>query len=414
MQRDYHAPAEAPNGPRNDNQTAQAAVPAREQVSLRRGWEPAVIGVHGLQEMIDALRNEGFTVVGPTRRGEAIGLAEITRVGDLPRGCGDRQDAATYRLTQRGDKALFGFAATAQSWKSVLFPPRELLWSADRGSEGFTAKAPEHHAPPYALLGVRSCDLHAIAIHDRVLLERKFTDQAYAARRDGAFIVAVGCSDPGGTCFCASMGTGPAPSTGFDLSLTELLGQDGHRFLVTVGSDRGADLLTQLTRAPATSRDHAQASEVINGAVTRMGRRLDTDGIREVLYNNPEHPRWDDVASRCLACANCTLVCPTCFCVSITDVADLSGDHTECFRVWDSCLNSDHSHLPSGSVRASTRSRYRQWLTHKLASWIDQFGTSGCVGCGRCITWCPAAIDITAEAAALRAPPPAAAAVGEE
>jgi ferredoxin len=210
-----------------------------------------------------------------------------------------------------------------------------------------------------------------------VLLERKFTDPAYAARRDAAFIVAVGCSDPGGTCFCASMGTGPQPSAGFDLSLTELLGEDG-QFLVTVGSDRGADLLRGLARAPATSRDHALASEVISGAVTRMGRHLDTDGIREVLYNNPEHPRWDDVASRCLACANCTLVCPTCFCVSIEDVADLSGDHAECYRVWDSCLTSGHSHLPGGSVRASTRSRYRQWLTHKLASWIDQFGASGC------------------------------------
>jgi ferredoxin len=414
MQRDYSARTRAANGLRHDNQTAQATAPGTDPASLPRGWEPAVIGVPGLQEMIDALRDEGFTVIGPTRRGEAITLAEITGVADLPRGCGDAQDAATYRLRARDDDALFGFAATAQSWKSVLFPARELLWSADRDDQGFTTSAPEHDGPPYALLGVRSCDLHAIAIQDRVLLERKFTDPAYTARRDGALIIAVSCPDPGGTCFCASMGTGPQPAAGFDLSLTELLGEGGHRFLVTVGSDRGAALLGGLTRAPAALRDHAAAAEVVRGAAARMGRHLDTDGIRDVLYGNPEHPRWDDVASRCLACANCTLVCPTCFCVSIEDVADLSGEHMECYRVWDSCLTSGHSHLPGGSVRASTRSRYRQWVTHKLAAWIDQFGTSGCVGCGRCITWCPAAIDITEEAAALRVPPRAVAAVGEE
>jgi Fe-S-cluster-containing hydrogenase component 2 len=130
---------------------------------------------------------------------------------------------------------------------------------------------------------------------------------------------------------------------------------------------------------------------------------MDTSGIKELLYRNPEHPRWDDVAERCLACTNCTLVCPTCFCGSVEDVTDLVGETAERWRRWDSCFTLDHSFLHGGSVRSSTRARYRQWLTHKLASWIDQFGTSGCIGCGRCITWCPVGIDITEEVAAIRA-----------
>jgi sulfhydrogenase subunit beta (sulfur reductase) len=138
-------------------------------------------------------------------------------------------------------------------------------------------------------------------------------------------------------------------------------------------------------------------------AAARMGRVLETDALRDVLYASAESPRWDDVAARCLACTNCTLVCPTCFCTSVDDVTDLTATSTERHRVWDSCFSEDYSYLHGGSVRTSTASRYRQWMTHKLASWTDQFGTSGCVGCGRCITWCPAAIDITAEAAALRA-----------
>ena len=377
-----------------------------------------ILGVPGLQAIIDALRGQGFTVIGPTRRDGSIILAEITGTGDLPAGCGDDQEAAHYRLRERGDEALFGFAATAQSWKSVLFPARELVWSGERDGGSFAVPPADTGTPSYALLGVRSCDLHAIGIHDRVLLGRRFTDAAYAARREGVFIIAVGCSHPGGTCFCVSMGTGPRPQAGFDLSLTELADSAGHRFVVSAGSARGEALLHSLPPAaapgPASPADLAAADDVLASAAARMGRQLDTHGIRELLYENAEHPRWDDVASRCLACTNCTLVCPTCFCVSMEDVTDLAGDHAERHRVWDSCFTSEHSHLSGGSVHGSTRSRYRQWMTHKLASWIDQFGMSGCVGCGRCITWCPAAIDITQEAAALRAPSPARARAGKE
>ncbi|MBZ0254314.1 MAG: 4Fe-4S dicluster domain-containing protein, partial [Candidatus Methylomirabilis sp.] len=136
----------------------------------------------------------------------------------------------------------------------------------------------------------------------------------------------------------------------------------------------------------------------------QMGRSLNTDGVKELLYANAEHPRWAETAERCLSCANCTMVCPTCFCSTVEDVSDLSGEAAERRRKWDSCFTMDFSYLVGGSVRGSGAARYRQWMTHKLGSWIDQFGTSGCVGCGRCIAWCPVGIDITEEAEALRAP----------
>ena len=255
---------------------------------------------------------------------------------------------------------------------------------------------------------MRSCDLSALGIHDSVLAGRRVGDANYARRRTDAFVVAVACSDPGGTCFCASMGTGPRPEAGrgapFDLSLTELL-DGGHRFVVEVGSDRGAELLDAIGAPTATEPDVGAAARVSETASRRMGRRLDTDGLKELLYANVDSPRWDDVASRCLSCTNCTMVCPTCFCTTVEDVSDLTGQEAERHRVWDSCFDADFSYIHGGVVRESPRSRYRQWMTHKLASWQDQFGSSGCVGCGRCVTWCPAAIDITAEAAALRGAP---------
>jgi ferredoxin len=203
------------------------------------------------------------------------------------------------------------------------------------------------------------------------------------------------------------MDTGPRAGGGFDLALTELLDESRHEFLAEAGTARGADLLRPLTSRPPRDADFDASAAVTESAVQRMGRSLQTDGIRDLLATNLEHSRWDDVAERCLACTNCTLVCPTCFCSTVEDVTDLTGGVAERWRSWDSCFTLDHSFVSGGSVRATHHDRYRQWLTHKLGTWIDQFGSSGCVGCGRCITWCPVGIDLTEEIAAIRAAPTA-------
>ena len=369
--------------------------------------ETRVFDLVGLQALIEALVSRGYRVLGPTVRDGVVVNAPVRSVSDLPVGWGDDQDAGHYRLRRRDDDAVFGFASAAQSAKPVFFPTEEVMWRGRRTEDGFDTEAPDPAAEgPHALLGVRSCDLHAVGIHDTVLRGRGFQDEAYAARREGAFVVAVSCTDPGGTCFCTSMDTGPRPRAGhgasFDLALTELMDEAGHRFLVEVGTERGAEVLGGLGAAPAAPADIDGADRVAERAASRMGRSLDTAGLKDLLYAGADSPIWADVAQRCLACGNCTAVCPTCFCTNVADHTDLSGDLSERSRVWDSCFNADFSHLHGGNVRESTSSRYRQWMTHKLASWVDQFGMSGCVGCGRCVTWCPAAIDITEEAARLR------------
>jgi ferredoxin len=365
----------------------------------------AVIDVAGLQALVDLLRNDGWTVLGPTLRDGVVAHGEITSLDDLPRGVGDEQDAAHYRLRDRGDGAFFGYAVGAQSWKSELFPAREPLRRRTESDTPDSFAQLDVPVRPVALLGVRSCDLHAIAIHDRVLLERSYADVHYAARRSQSLVVAVSCAAPSGTCFCASTGTGPSPHEGFDLSLTELLDGNGHRFVVRSGTPRGEHLLDRLPTAPVDLDDLAEDAAVTEQATAMMGRQLDVDGLRDLLYDNPEHPQWEAVAARCLSCTNCTMVCPTCFCTSVEDTTDLADGTAERWRVWDSCFTAEFSAMHGGSVRTTTKSRYRQWATHKLAAWIDQFGSSGCVGCGRCITWCPAGIDITAEVAAIRADP---------
>jgi len=368
----------------------------------------AVMSANALQGLIDALAARRYRVVGPTVRDGAIVYDTIAGIGDLPAGWTDRQEAGRYRLERRDDSALFGFAVGPQSWKRFLHPPVETLWTAHKDDAGVTIAAGPKTAEKFAFIGVRACELDAIAIQDRVFCEGPYPDVAYATRRRDAFIVAVNCGEAGGTCFCASMQTGPKAESGFDLALTELIDDAKHEFLVEVGSAAGGELLAALPHRPATDAQRAAAQAIVARTATRMSRSLASDGLKELLQSNPNHPRWDAVAERCLTCGNCTMVCPTCFCTTVEDHSDLTGASAERVRKWDSCFTMDFSFIHGGSVRKTAKARYRQWMTHKLASWIDQFGTSGCVGCGRCITWCPVGIDITEEAAAIRAAPQAA------
>jgi sulfhydrogenase subunit beta (sulfur reductase) len=367
------------------------------------GGRSLVMARDSLDKLLEVLRRRGFRLVGPTVRDGAIAYDDITSSADLPAGWTDEQDGGCYRLRRRDDDALFGYNVGAQSWKRVLFPASSLLWRL-RGGGGGAASAPDDEsAQRFAFIGVRSCDLHAITIQDRVFIGGNQVDPTYASRRGGAFIVAVNCGQAGATCFCVSMDTGPKATAGFDIALTELLGDGEHKFVVETGTDRGAEVMAEVPHEQAQAADVTTADRIVERTAASMGRHMETGGIKELLYANFEHPRWDEVASRCLACGNCTMVCPTCFCFSVDDVTDLTGDVLERHRSWDSCFTMDHSYIHGGAVRPSNRSRYRQWMTHKLATWIDQFGTSGCVGCGRCITWCPVGIDITEEAAAIRA-----------
>ena len=349
----------------------------------------------GLDRLIKILIERGYQVVGPTLRDNAIVLAELDCADDLPRGWGVDVAPGVYRVRRRDDEAVFGHSAGPQSWKQFLHPPRRKLWSG--GADGVADDEPEE-SPRYAFLGVRGCDLAAIATLDRVLGRSEHGDNSYMGRRRQIFVVAVNCTEPGGLCFCASMGTGPAVGPGYDLALTERVAGDDVTYLVDVGSQDGADVLASVSHRAATEPEITCARADVEAATHKMGRHMPSGDLRQLLIESRESPQWDEVASRCLTCGNCTMVCPTCFCTSTEDVSDLTGQHAERWQHWASCFEFDFTYVHgAGAVRQSGPSRYRHWLTHKLGTWHDQFDMSGCVGCGRCIAWCPTGIDITEE-----------------
>ncbi len=352
-----------------------------------------------LDVLLQALRDEGYQTVGPKIKHEVLQYGPITGLADLPQGYSTHQTNGEYRLQDKGHSRYFDITHGSQSWKQFIFPARKELFTLNKeNSHWEPVDAPE--APPaYALIGVRPCDLAAINILDNVFIREDFYDPIYSGRRSRLFILAADCLHPSGTCFCNSMDTGPEAKNGYDLKLTEL--EDV--FLVKIGSEMGCAMIKKVAWEPAAAFHQKAAQQGLEKARQQMGRVLENkESLPDLLANNLESHLWTEVGEKCMSCTSCTLVCPTCFCWDTVDVTDITGKQTHRERIWDSCFNIAYSAQAGGNTRPTVRSRYRQWLTHKFGNWVHQFGTSGCVGCGRCITWCPAGIDVTEQISAFQ------------
>jgi len=358
----------------------------------------SVFSSDGLATLVSILRNQGYRVIAPHYDGVAVAYAEIETAADLPQGWSDEAEGGKVRYSKSVSPSRFATSQGVQGWKRYLYPPRQLLFSAERAGSGFRVVEPKNKEAPMAFLGVRSCELRAIAIQDHLFSQNGFAEPGYLGRRRGALIIAVECSRAVSTCFCASA-DGPEIEAGFDLKLNELASGD---YLAEAGSEKGLVLLAHLILRDPDKAELAEAAGQAEAAKAGQCRQLDPEA-KDLLARNLESGRWRKVAERCLTCGNCTMVCPTCFCTTVEDVTDLTGTHAERWRSWDSCFTIDYAHIAGGSLRQEASARYRQWITHKLSTWHGQFDSSGCVGCGRCIAWCPVGIDITEEVAAIRA-----------
>lgn len=350
------------------------------------------------QQLLDLIKSHGYKLLGPTVRDDVIIYDQINSAQDLPIGWMDEQEAGRYRLKRRNDQAYFGYNVGPHSWKKYLFPPREKLWTATRQDNKL---AVIQELPPenekMAFIGVRACELQGIKVQDKVFNHKIAVYQQYQRRRENLFIMAVNCTTAANTCFCASMDAGPAAKEGYDLAVTEVIDDKQHYFLVATGSDFGASLCEALSLPAATTEACGLADTLVEKTKEKMIRHVDNANVHELLMKSWDSKQWDKVAERCINCANCTLVCPTCFCSDTEDKVSLDATQVERWQSWDSCFNLSHSYVHGGSIRSSAQSRYRQWLTHKFGTWWDQFDMSGCVGCGRCIAWCPVGIDVTEE-----------------
>jgi len=349
-----------------------------------------------LQKLLEKLQQDGYACVGPQVRDGAIIFDLITSVEQLPRGISDEQAPGKYSLRTNSTSKYFNWANGPQAIKPLLFAPRENLWKSTKTANGsITFNTIEPDIKPIAIIGARACDLAAMKIQDQHFLQQQFIDPCYQARRDNLLIVAVNCSHPADTCFCHSTGDGPfvddkSDDTGADIVLTEL--QDG--FLIGANTNKGESVISGLSLQVSSEAQMAESQSIASHA-SKQKRQLPSFDIKSRLMDQLDNDAWQTIAKKCLSCGNCTSVCPTCFCHNENDLTELDGSVSIHQREWDSCFSQGHSYIHGITIRSDTSQRYRQWLTHKFSSWFEQYGRSGCVGCGRCITWCPVGIDVT-------------------
>lgn len=344
-----------------------------------------------LQQLLDNIHNHGYRCIGPQVRDGAIIYDSLNSIEQLPYGKTDRQSAGSYTLENTPDKKFFDWANGPQAIKPLLFRPREKLWQSTKSDDGTICfSGSDTSAEPTVFFAARACDIAALQLHDQHFLQQQFIDPYYQAHREKLLIIAVNCSSPADTCFCHSTGDGPFVKQGADIILTEL----DNGFLVKAETSQGDTLLEKIDLKYITADQSAELTRIEEKA-QKQKRQLPDFDIKNRLLNELDNDTWHDIATNCLSCGNCTSVCPTCFCHSENDIPSLDGQTSEHYREWDSCFGQGHSFIHGITIRSETSQRYRQWLTHKFSSWHDQYGRSGCVGCGRCISWCPTGIDVT-------------------
>lgn len=340
-----------------------------------------------LIEVFERLKGD-YTVIAPKIEKGAILYQRVSAFEDLPFGYRDHQKPGYYRIEKIDTEKFFTYTHPVNSLKNFLHPPELTLMRIKKGDKRvrFSYDIPRER---YAFFDVRACDLKALRILDGVFIEKNnFPDPYYRSLRENIFVVAVNCTYATDVCFCATLSSGPEVKEGFDICLTEI--RDG--FVVEVGSKKGMELLKDMHLKEANKEQIKEKERRVANLKVRE-EKLPED-LRDRLYEAMEHPFWDQVAKRCLACTNCTQVCPTCFCFDVLEINDMDLKKSVRMRVWDSCFNPSFATVHKFNIRESIMSRYRQWLMHKFAYWVDQFDTLGCVGCGRCITWCPVGIDV--------------------
>lgn len=344
--------------------------------------------------MLDYFKQNGYKCLAPHYQDDSINYAEITKASELPWGYIDEQQPGYYRVTKTDTKQAFSFTLPAASVKPMLFKAKENIWKVKRNDNGKLVFEPVVEFEKIAVFGIRPCDLRGIETQDRVFMQNSYNDIRYTKRRENQFIVAMNCTSAHYNCFCITLGDAPRADKGYDLAMTEI--EQG--FVTEIGSDAGRKLLNYL-KVPAASGAQVELAlaGIINAGKMQHKKLPPIKEFEAKLVESPEHPQWEDAAKRCLSCGNCTNACPTCFCHTERDNPNVLGTETFHTREWDSCFSLEHSYTHGETYHGLPKYRYRQWLTHKFATWRDQFRVKGCVGCGRCVTWCPVKIDVVDE-----------------
>ncbi len=299
-----------------------------------------------LAKFFDDLKKE-YELIGPTRKNGVLTFDRINVPEDLVL---DKQ--------------------TDYSPKKFFLPPKEAIMGYDK--KGIISNISKEKR---AII-MHPCDANSLLITDRLFLD-EMPDPYYEARRKNTLLVVFKCLKPDKNCFCTSMNT--SETTNYDLYFIDV----GDKYIVSVNSDKGRAI---------TSKSKL-FSPVLREGFIKVNCEKKLFEPTKLDSKFPDSV-WKEGSDKCLYCNACTIACPNCMCFDIKDVPDLSGESGSRIREWDSCKRPDFTEVAGGFVfRDEKLHRFKHRIYHKLKYYRDRHGRNMCVGCGRCITVCPAGID---------------------
>lgn len=300
-----------------------------------------------------------------------------------------------FRILGEGVEPDFDYRNTRLSPKAIIYPPSERLFECSLDEKDPACnifKEVDKDRTPLAIVGIRPCDAHGLGIVQRNFDNPEYKDPWWVSRFESCTLIGLGCSSPGSTCFCSSVGGGPFSEKMLDVLLWDL----GDQFMARAVTQKGETFLVQAGGgAEADQVAKKKAEEVEKSAAKRLGRGISADRIRGKKINDLFNASyWEDVAFACINCGTCTYLCPTCWCFDIQD--EVFGKTGDRIRNWDSCMFPLFTLHGSGhNPRDKKVQRLRQRFMHKLKYYQDKYNAGvQCSGCGRCVQHCPVNIDI--------------------
>ncbi len=357
----------------------------------------AFLSRNNFQSLIDYLVEQDYSVIAPTIKQDAIHYQPIHHIDEMVCSYHEQSSAGSYQLVKDQSGKYFNWSNGVSCLKPWFFKPHETLWqlNLNKTPPQYQAIIPKEQKK--AFIGVRACDLAALQLQDQHFLQDKYLHQQYHANRQQSIFIAVHCAAPSTNCFCTSTEDGPECSQGFDIVMTEL--ESG--FILQGENTFSQKLIDHLPVETVSKQSWQEQDDILKRAKQKIQRAFNPEKVAKKLQQRLHDNIWQDIAEKCLACGNCTLVCPSCFCSKQGDEMPLAGNKVEHIQYWDSCFSEQHSYLGGIVIHQNIADRYKQWINHKLNWWFEQYGRSGCVGCGRCISWCPTGIDFFQQARAL-------------
>ena len=299
------------------------------------------------------------------------------------------EGVSVYKKIDRPDEVDLSASNPQKPAKEVFFPQSETMFRYEKAGKQHQVISTEEVERKRVILGARPCDIQAVLLIDQVFSGKEYTDVYYVNKRKATTIIGMGCDHPLSTCFCSSMKGGPFSREGSDLFLIDL----GEAYLVELLTGKGTAFQNNKFLKEADTKEINLAKEIEEKASKKTDDSLSVVGIEKRLDQMVENPFWERVQEKCIGCRVCTYLCPTCHCFDIAD--EVLTNKGQRVRNWDSCLSSLYSQETSGhNPRPTNRERTRQRIMHKFNYFPKNFDRIACVGCGRCILYCPANFDI--------------------